>query len=269
MRRPTIATWLTLVCAAGCNQTDPAAPDDGMAGMGADAGGASAGRGVGGDGGRAGGGAGDGAGAGSAGSGATLDYFPLLDGASWTYLHSNGGWNEAVSMEALSDGRYLQTSSADPAGVSSESTFAVTDGEVLRVAEETFADGVLAQSTEYDPGFLRFSQLWAEERPGFSERRAYERTETRTGSSPKPPSDRAHIFTLESISEDVTVPAGSFRNCVRVRRQRDYEVMAADGTTVTEDQEKLYWFCQGVGKVREENALTGTTESLMEYDLPK
>jgi hypothetical protein len=189
-------------------------------------------------------------------------------GASWKYLHSNGGWEETVSVEALAAAdRVLVLSSEDLDGFSSKSTYQVEEGEVLRVAEETLLDGALEHSVTYDPGFLRFSAAWADADVGFSERRAYERTETKAGGSPKAPADRAHIFTVESLSDSVNVPAGSFRNCLRVHRKRDYEGTDATGATVSEDQEKLYWFCPGVGKVREENVMTNSSESLLEFDL--
>lgn len=197
-------------------------------------------------------------------------HFPLQDGARWSYLHSNGAWTETVTMEARGE-RFVVASSADPMGISSESTLERIDGEVLRVSEDTLIDDVLEQTVTYDPGFLRFADAWKDAEPGRAERRTYLRTETKAGMAPKPPVERAHVFTVEALSESVTVPAGTFRDCVRVRRSRDLGAVEPDAgaTAAQSEQEKLYWFCPGVGKAREENALTGSTEVLVEYDLPE
>ncbi len=240
MNRALIAL-LALSCAAACNQAEPvdsSAPKD--------------------------------AGAGGGGATEGADYFPLRDGASWKYLHSNGMWTETVTVEALSEAdRFLLTTSADPDGMSEKQTLVEKDGEVLRVGQEAFVDGVLDQTVEYDPGFLRFSAAWAEQKAGFSERRTYDRTETKAGGSAKAPVARAHIYTIESFSDEVDVPAGVFRSCMRVRRERDYDTSAPDGGTLAEEQEKRYWFCPGVGKVREQSIMTMSYEVLTKYDLPE
>jgi hypothetical protein len=73
----------------------------------------------------------------------------------------------------------------------------------------------------------------------------------------------------------VKVEGQTFRNCVRVRRQRDYERTppstdaGATEPPVQEDQAKLYWFAPGIGKVKEQNLETDNTEVLVEYDIPE
>jgi hypothetical protein len=197
------------------------------------------------------------------------DYFPLVDGARYEYLHSNGGWTEIVEIEAGDDGMFEQVQTGDPDGESSRSIFDVVDGEVLRVEEDQLIDGDLIYTAVYDPGFLRFSAAWAEEDEGFEETRRYERTETEAGMEPKDPQPRAHTFTVESVNETVTVPAGTFRNCLRVRRVRALDDPSIDDPMAQEEQDKLYWFAAGVGKIREENVMSGSTEVLVTYDIPK
>lgn len=196
----------------------------------------------------------------------TYHFFPLLDGARYEYLHSNGGWTEIVEIEAAG-ARFEQHQSGDPDGESSTSTFDVVRGDVLRVAEDQRLDGELVYSAEYDPGFLRFSAAWVDGEIGFEETRTYDRTETEAGMEPKDPQPRAHTFTVESVSETVIVPAGGFFDCLRVRRQRALDDSSIDDPTSQEEQDKLYWFAAGVGKVREENVMTGSTEVLVTYDL--
>lgn len=194
-------------------------------------------------------------------------YFPLIDGSRYEYLHSNGGWTEIVEIAAAEGGAFEQHQSGDPDGESSTSTFEVVDGDVLRVAEDQSIDGELVYSATYDPGFLRFSAAWVDEEVGFEETRTYDRTETEAGMEPKDPQPRAHTFKVESVSETVTVPAGTFRDCLRIRRQRALDDPSIDDPMSQEEQDKLYWFAPGVGKVREENTMSGTTEVLVTYEL--
>jgi hypothetical protein len=232
MRTSPLATLLLLLVLGACDQKDPGVP-----------------------------GGGDGGGA------SDNSYFPLLEGSRYEYLHSNGGWTEIVEIMATGEGAIEQHQSGDPDGESSVSTFAVVDGDVLRVAEDQLVDGELLYSAVYDPGFLRFSAGWAEADEGFEETRTYDRTETEAGMEPKDPQPRAHTFTVESTDDTVTVPAGTFRNCVRVRRVRALGDPSIDDPMQQEEQDKLYWFAPGVGKVREENTVSGTTELLTTYEI--
>jgi hypothetical protein len=195
-------------------------------------------------------------------------YFPLVDGARWTYAHSNGGWSEEVTIEQEGD-RFIQTQEGDPGGESSVSTFVLDDGDVLRVEEDLLLDGELVYTAVYDPGFLRFSAAWADAEPNDSETRTYDRTETEAGMEPKAAQPRAHTYTVESVDEDVSVPAGTFRNCLRVHRARALDDPSIDDPTAQTEQEKLFWFCEDVGKVREENVISGSTEVLTEYEIPE
>jgi hypothetical protein len=86
---------------------------------------------------------------------------------------------------------------------------------------------------------------------------------------PKDPQPRAHVYTVEDVSESVTVPAGTFRNCLRIRRERDLTNPDLMGATDQAEQDKLFWFAPGVGKVREENSMTGMTEVLVDYEIPE
>jgi hypothetical protein len=199
---------------------------------------------------------------------AGTDYFPLRDGATYEYLHSNGNWTEEVSLSETGAGEYSLRSSADPMGISAESTLVRRGADVLRTSEDTFVDGVLDQTVDYDPGFLRFTDDWLESEAGQSETRTYQRVETKAGAAAKPAVMRSHVYTVEALSERVTVPAGAFQECVRIHRSRDLEAPDPTAMALQMEQEKRYWFCPGVGKVREENVLTGSTEVLMVYDVP-
>lgn len=206
----------------------------------------------------------------SAGSGG---FYPMRDGASWTYLHSKGGgWSELVTLERSSSDPDLfeQHQTGHPDGDASRSDLRVVDGAVLRVAADQLLDDELVYSVVYEPGFMRFSDAWLDAEIGDTFIEEYDRTETDVGEAAKPTRARAHRFTVEALSEDVTVPAGVFRNCLRVRRERALDLIEDAGTALAqEEQEKLFWFAAGVGKVREENLITGSTEVLSAYEVPE
>ncbi len=66
--------------------------------------------------------------------------------------------------------------------------------------------------------------------------------------------------------EDVSTSNGkTYSNCLKVRRSKDW----AAAESAEDAQEKLYWFCPGVGKVREQNVDSGNFEELVEYSLPE
>jgi len=228
----------------------------------------------------------------------TVSYFPLVDGASYRFLHSRAGWIETVNITAVEGERdtFEQTQSPNPSGESGTSVLVQREGEVLRVAEDQFDDTGLVVSVTYDPGFLRFADAWVDESEGFSETRTYERAETEVGKATEAPQPRAHLFTVEEIGAPVTVPAGTFRNCVVIRRGRvvmmsgggggaggpldagiagtggaggSAGAAGGDGIAAQDDQEKLFWFAPGIGKVREENVISGAREELIDYEIPE
>lgn len=199
-----------------------------------------------------------------------LDYFPMRDGTSWTYLHSGGAWQETVTMsEGEAPGEFVTDSSPDPNGLTTIATQRRDGDDVFRTGKDEAIDGMPSLSVTYDPGFLRFSNAWLSAEAGDTDARTYERTEALPGMDPQAPVLRAHVYTIESVSETVTVPAGTFHDCLRVRRARDLEVPGLSGLFAMEEQEKLYWFCAGAGKTREENVLTGSSEVLVEYSVPE
>jgi hypothetical protein len=122
---------------------------------------------------------------------------------------------------------FLVQDTVDPDDERTDSVFAIDGSRVLRVEKDVFSvDRATGDETEtmhvvYDPGFLRFDAAWLEEGPGFEQTENYDRTETSPGSDPDPARGRSHIFTVESVSETLTVDAGTFRGCLRVRRTRN------------------------------------------------
>lgn len=200
---------------------------------------------------------------------------PAKDGATWTYYHSgSGGWTEVQTVTlAEYDGAstLLFSDTPNPSDdLRSDSYHVKEDGRLLRVYKEQFwvnpANGeeTLDSSATYGEGFLRCDDAWASKDVGFTESPSYTRVETVAGQAPKPSEERKHTFTIEA-RENITTESGlSFTDCVKVRRGKDWAAVTGEDV-----EEKLYWFCPGVGKVREENVTSGNYEELTEYSIPE
>jgi len=204
--------------------------------------------------------------------GGPADYYPLVDGASWTYWHSSrGGWEEQNTLEATEhegEPAFRLLDTPDPDGTSTDSILVRNGSVVLRVYKEQFLDGEPELSVVYDPGFLRFDSAWLDQEIPFQETRTYQRTETDVGQVAQPTTERGHVFTVESLSETVETEGQTFRNCVRVRRERVPGATSGSTAGVQGEEDNLYWFAPGVGKVREVNLTTGSTEVLTDYTIP-
>jgi hypothetical protein len=295
--------WLG-VCALfalGCSQEDPddaagaggasAAGSGGAGGVSGSgnggASGASGGSGGGGGtsgsggvGGSSGGGSGGAGGAGMGGTGGTggaagsggpidADYYPLTDGATWTYRHVGGSttWDEVVMQTATDyDGApaVLLVDNPGPSGTHSETVLQEEGTRIARVFREEFTGATLELTTEYDPGFLRYDRAWETKAAGFSEVATYQRVEYDGTGQVTGEADRSHTFTVEALDDTVSVPAGEIPNCLRVRRER----VRAAGEMAADDDVDLFWFCAGIGKALEENQATGQREELVSCDVP-
>lgn len=265
----TYCNWrlVTTVAAAlalgACSQQDPGVPGEGApeGGDGGDDGGD--GQTDGGDDG------GDDDGGDDTGGGGESDpdsYFPLADGASWTYVHDLADgtqWTEDITMTAvdyMGIDAFAVADSPDPKGERTEAVFAVDAGTVYRIHKEVFAGTTRLMVVDYEPGFPRFDEAWLEMDLGLAEDRSYDRRES-DGQGLNPLTEpRTQKYTVLGTGEAVTVPAGSFQNCVSVRRER---IVGGPERT------KVFTFCPGVGKVREVNETSGSIEELTAYDVPE
>ena len=235
--------------APACSQADPAT--DGPPTPGAGAGGAA------GAGATGGGGAGA-TGCSSLGSG-TPDHFPLADGASWTYRHmgvAGGDWDETIDMAATTFGgapAFLTVDTPDSLGVHDESVLVRQGTGTLRVHREEYTSGSLSLVVEYVPGFARFDEAWLT--AGGPVLTTYSRTEADAFGSVLSVNQREQQYTVLATGECVQVPAGTFLT-VKIERLR-----------IDTQDRTLYWFADGVGKVREEQ-LDGSVEELVSYNIP-
>jgi hypothetical protein len=284
-----------LVVGAGCAGADPDAPngseagsggvpgggagDAAAAGVGAGAAGSAGLGGMAGEGGAGAGGAagaaGDGA-AGAAGGGAGTsagpladDSFPLADGGSLVTRHDGkqGLWDETTTIKKttyMGMPAFELTGSADPGGDTSTSIVFVDGTKTYRATKDVSNGGVALSTTEYtDPGFLRFDAAWRDKKVGTIEMHGYTRTLTKTGQAPSVQMNE-HKYTIQALDETVKVVAGTFEHCLKVLRER--VLMAGD--MPASDDVKTYWYCPGVGKVKEVAPNASSSEELVSCDIP-
>ncbi|MBN1654742.1 MAG: hypothetical protein JXA30_13305 [Deltaproteobacteria bacterium] len=198
------------------------------------------------------------------------DYYPLVDGATWTYAHSSkGGWEETVTMARSEDDSdiFVVSDTPNPDEESTESDLKRNGTSVYRISKVVFQNGEPQFSVKYDPGFLRFDAAWLEEDISHADTRNYKRIKTETGQSPEDAQDREHIFIVQSLNEKLVVRGETFRNCVRIKREKEVAIDETDSNQ-SDEQEKLFWFAPRVGKIREENLTTENFEELVDYDIP-
>jgi hypothetical protein len=194
------------------------------------------------------------------GGAAPADYYPLVDGASWVYQHIKADmttFDEVVNMEATTfEGApaFKVSDQDDPSGEITVSILARAGTQTMRVHKEVFFGGAPIMIVDYDPGFLRYDNAWMMK--GEVTDWMYDRYEEDGSGNPVDTTPRRQVFTVESLSTSVTVPAGTF-DCVQILRERP-----ATG------KRKRLWFAEGVGKVRDEDLGTGSVEALKEYSIP-
>lgn len=198
---------------------------------------------------------------------------PMKAGATWTYKHPKRTEVQTVTAtEYEGEPAFLVKDNPNPSdNLRSDSYHVKRNGRLVRVYKEVYwvhpntGAETLDSKATYGVGFLRCDEAWATKEPGWSETPEYIRVET-VGSDPaKAPEDRSHTYTVEGREDIKTANGKSFSNCVRVRRSKDWAAV----DSAEDAKEKLYWFCPGVGKVREENTETGKLEELVEYSIPK
>ncbi len=261
-----LRVWLSLavaLLAAGCGQKDPPTAGTGGAAGVSGSGGIGGTAGVGGTAGTA----GTGGAAGSAGTGGATDpYFPLVDGATWTYLHTNADSTtrtETVTLASTThEGQagFLMVDSPNASNEHEENVLVRAGTSVVRIYSETYTGAALLFSVTYEnPGFVRFDDAWHDRAVGYSEDRTYTRTEYDAQGLNPIVDPRTQRFIVEAHGETITVPAGTFTDVIRVRRDR---------VGFTNDSNKQFWFAPGVGKIREYDLLTTDMEELTAYNVP-
>jgi hypothetical protein len=194
-------------------------------------------------------------------------YYPVTDGARWVYRHSGGStWDEEVVLSHVThEGKpaFMLRDTPGPSGKRSETVLARVGSQIARVYREELQGDSLQATATYDPGFARFDHAWVMRADGYTETLSYGRVERDAGGTITADGDRSHEYTIESHDETVEVPAGTFEDCLRVRRSR----VRSDMAEPVEGDEDLFWFCPGVGKVREQDTVSLESEELVSFDI--
>lgn len=189
-------------------------------------------------------------------------YQPLVVGATWTYDTVDQGVTatKTASIEAFEDvgGARAGTMTyrwqeVTPDGKQLTWYQLAGDG-IGRIREQSFdAAGAMKSEHWYDPFLLRVDESSEHLRAGAS----WSTTFNETVTSAKHDGTTTTVtvdFTVQSLTESVTVPAGTF-TCLRLLRHDR-----------SSGNDKTYWFARGVGKVKESNSKGG--ETLRSYLVP-
>lgn len=195
-------------------------------------------------------------------SASVAEYFPLVDGASWTYQHEhpvNGQWVEEVSMRAgTHEGQpaFIVQDTPNRSGETTTQWWQQVGTQIMRVFREERGSGDrLLLKVVYTPGFQRFDTAWTE--VGAGGLNDYLREETKADGRIDA-SRRQMDFVVVDTSATIEVPAGTFEDCLHIeRKRRDNGVIAH------------FWYAKGVGKVYEEDPDTGAIEKLTAYTIPE
>jgi hypothetical protein len=201
-------------------------------------------------------------------AGSKLSHFPLVDGTSWTYHHTNqvdDPWDETDTVMSTSykgEDAFILSDQEDAQGEQTHSTHVLDGTRVYRAYKEVAVGDVVAVTTTYDPSFLRYDEAWTKSGDtvtlddDWTQNCVVASTASNCAPGAMKIGTTTHTYTVLSAAEELTVPAGTFTT---VKIQRD---------NVTSPETKLFWFAAGVGKIREENPMTGAVTELTAYEIP-
>jgi hypothetical protein len=125
------------------------------------------------------------------------------------------------------------------------------DGRVVRLREQSFGakTGELQLEEYWDPYKLHIDGTDEHLQAGAKWVEVYDETKVEPGMAPSTSTER-DAWSVDTLSESVTVPAGTFDAIVLVK---------AGGSNL-----KTYWYVPGIGKIKETG---GQTEELVSYEV--
>lgn len=178
-----------------------------------------------------------------------IEYFPLGLGDTWTYLEDDGGYTTEIAsgtetvdsiiakkLEEAGEGDYILFT-MDSNGLNKYKDYETDDGMWKTILYEP--------PVHYSPAQVSIGTVQAyNSNATVLDSEGFSATGTVSGTA-----------TVEGI-EDVTVPAGFFQECLRIKT---FTNTSFEGGTFSEISESTIWFANGVGIVRD----TGTATSYM------
>jgi hypothetical protein len=201
-------------------------------------------------------------------AGSRHSHFPLVDGTSWTYHHTNlvdDPWDETDTVTTgtyQGEDVFILEDEEDAQGEQTHSTHVIDGTQVLRAYKEISIGDEVVQTTTYDPAFLRYDEAWTKSGQtvtlddDWTQVCVVASTASNCAPGAIKPGSTTHTYTVLDVAAKITVPAGTFTT---VKIQRD---------NVNSPETKVFWFAAGVGKVREENPASGAVTELSAYEIP-
>lgn len=189
-------------------------------------------------------------------------FLPWQEGNSWTYQVTDDGqtFSKVTTVGPVETVGGAGPNKAERAnrvvtekGDDQTLSWQVAEGDrVLRYREQSFSvsTGDLALEEHWDPYKIHFDGSPEHTRSGASWLESYDETKLPVGGMPQTASvnDR---WTILSVDQSVTVPAGTFRTVV-------VQKVSSSGSI------KTYYYARGVGKVKEEGS---QVEELSSYEV--
>jgi hypothetical protein len=188
-------------------------------------------------------------------------YLPWAEGNTWTYRVTNNGEvsTKVVTIETEEkvggvgpnkDKMAFKVVTKKGEADQTISWQALENERVIRYREQSFHEktGELELEEHWAPYKLHFDGTDEHTADGASWLEAYEETKTYASGKPDEASEEHDRWMVDSHSESVKVPAGTFDAVV---------VQKAGGSDI-----KTYWYVRGVGKVKETG---GQTEELVSF----
>jgi hypothetical protein len=194
--------------------------------------------------------AGCGGGTGTANGALSEPLQPLVQGASWTYRTSaadGSNVEEKVStVTGFEDVGGVQAAVVETrhTGKVSRVWLAEVDGRILRLREETVETNKPPERRRFEPGSLRTPATAEGLKVGQTLPSNYAEIVLDANDAELSRTERAPVWTVEALDDEVDTPAGRF-GAVRLRRSGSESDGSAD---------KRVWYAPGVGKVKEQGA---------------
>lgn len=192
-------------------------------------------------------------------------YLPLAAGLSWTYKVIDNGVTsmkvqtiEAAEAPPIDSKKSVQSFRVKTTKGVNDQTISWQENrgnQVVRHLERSFPPGGTMYNLQesWEPYKTRLDQRPSKLKAGTTWTVEYVETHQVTGGGAPTTSMRSERWTVMGVNETVTVTAGTYTNCLLLRRQ---------GTDVGAASDKFYWYARGVGKLRETG---GQTEELTAF----